>query len=123
FPEWGNIKSIIKVYREREYFKMKKRVVEKETSYYVSNSQFSAAEFGLFIRRQWFIENKDHHIRDTTFREDCSPKRVNPSVFAILLSTALNIMRAGEEENIRGSTINNAFNIMKMIKKFSVFLR
>ncbi|MFD7996161.1 hypothetical protein [Streptomyces mexicanus] len=34
-----------------------------------------AAELAVFVRRHWWIENKEHHVRDVTFREGASRVR------------------------------------------------
>ena len=67
----------------------------REVAYYVSQVRLDAADFGRAVRAHWGIENRDHHVRDRTLREDDSRIRRRPGIFARLRSFALNILRAG----------------------------
>jgi predicted transposase YbfD/YdcC len=75
---WKNcqIRTAIKVIREREEIKSGKKSLE--TSYYVSNEVGKYEELAQAIRRHWQVET-NNHIRDVTLREDQmrSKKRVS----------------------------------------------
>lgn len=62
------------------------------------------------IRKHWSIENKDHHVRDVTLKEDESRIRVNPENISALRSFALNILRINKIENIKGELYENSLD-------------
>ncbi len=55
-----------------------------------------------WLRGHWQIENRVHHVRDLTQREDASRIRTGngPPVMAALRNTATNIARLGGHDNI-----------------------
>jgi hypothetical protein len=72
-----------------------------------------------WIRRHWHIENRVHHVRDVTFREDLHQARTGngPAVIATLRNTAIgwhrttgatNIARATRQANRRSHDLINA---------------
>jgi predicted transposase YbfD/YdcC len=67
-----------------------------------------AARFNQLIRDHWGVENRVHHVRDTRLQEDASRIRRNPSIFALLRSFALNLMRFNGIENISQALYDNA---------------
>ena len=71
-----------------------------ETSFYLSNRPIDAKRAANAIREHWGIENRSHHVRDVTLREDASRIRKNPGVFARLRSFAYNILRFNQKDSI-----------------------
>ncbi|GAA2917072.1 ISAs1 family transposase [Actinoplanes cyaneus] len=59
-----------------------------------------------WIRRHWHIENKLHHVRDVTFREDLHQARTGsgPAVIATLRNTAIGWHRTTGATNIARAT-------------------
>lgn len=59
-----------------------------------------------WIRRHWHIENKIHHVRDVTFREDLHQARTDngPAVIATLRNTAIGWHRITGATNIARAT-------------------
>jgi predicted transposase YbfD/YdcC len=59
-----------------------------------------------WIRRHWHIENKIHHVRDVTFREDLHQARTGngPAVIATLRNTAIGYHRSTGATNIARAT-------------------
>ncbi|MGY3521134.1 ISAs1 family transposase, partial [Micromonospora sp. PTRAS2] len=59
-----------------------------------------------WIRRHWHIENRLHHIRDVTFREDLHQARTGngPAVIATLRNTAIGWHRTTGATNIARAT-------------------
>ena len=59
-----------------------------------------------WIRAEWQIENKIHHVRDVTFREDSHQARTSngPAVMATLRNTAIGFHRTNGETNIARAT-------------------
>ena len=57
--------------------------------------QATPAQLADLIRGHWAIENKIHHVRDTTFDEDRSQVRTGtaPQVMATLRNIAIGIIR------------------------------
>ncbi|MFG2043908.1 ISAs1 family transposase [Dactylosporangium sp. NPDC048998] len=60
------------------------------------------ADLQDWIRRAWHIENRLHHVRDVTFREDAHQARTGtgPAVIATLRNTAIGYHRTNGDTNI-----------------------
>jgi predicted transposase YbfD/YdcC len=76
-----------------------------ETVYALTSLDHRAADPGLlaaWLRGHWEIENRVHHVRDVTQREDASRIRTGngPQVLAALRNTATNLARLGGHDNI-----------------------
>lgn len=115
---WGKlIKAIIKVKRTRKIFNTKLKVWQKsiEISFYVSTTLLSAREFSNIIREHWWIENKNHYVRDVTLSEDKSRIRINPDRMVILRSMALNLMKINQVKNINQELFLNAMSLEKVL--------
>ena len=87
----------------------------REVAYYVSQVRLDAEDFGRAVRAHWGIENRDHHVRDRTLREDDSRIRRKPGVFARLRSFALNILRAGGVGNVSEAVYVNALSLDQLL--------
>ena len=92
----------IKVVRRRTTADGRRSV---ETVYALTSLDHRAAELGLlaaWLRGHWGIENRVHHVRDVTQREDASRIRTGngPQVMAALRNTATNIARLTGHDNI-----------------------
>ena len=66
----------------------------------------TARDLQIWIRRHWHIENKLHHVRDVTFREDLHQARTDngPAVIATLRNTAIGWHRITGATNIARAT-------------------
>lgn len=64
------------------------------------------ADLGTWARSEWHIENKVHHVRDVTLREDAHQARTRngPAVFATLRNTAIGFHRTNGAANIAEAT-------------------
>lgn len=76
-------------------------VTSRETVYAVTNldwGQVTAAGLAQLIRGHWSIENRVHHVRDTTFDEDRSQVRTGtaPRVMATLRNIAIGLIRTAD---------------------------
>jgi hypothetical protein len=87
----------------------------REVAYYVSQVRLDAATFGRAVRAHWGIENRDHHVRDRTLREDDSRIRRRPGIFARLRSFALNILRADGVTNVSEAVYTNALSLDQLL--------
>jgi hypothetical protein len=87
----------------------------RETAYYVSQVRLDAEDFGRAVRAHWGIENRDHHVRDRTLREDDSRIRRRPGIFARLRSFALNILRADGVTNVSEAVYVNALSLDQLL--------
>jgi hypothetical protein len=117
--EWPFIRRIVEVTRYREVTGETPSIT---TSYYVSNGGIDDDKYPECIRKHWFIENKNHYVRDATLREDFTVKRRNPVIFATCLSTGLNIMRSCGETNISGATYINSLKFENTLGKYESLL-
>jgi predicted transposase YbfD/YdcC len=66
----------------------------------------TARDLQTWIRRHWHIENRLHHVRDVTFREDLHQARTGngPAVIATLRNTAIGWHRTSGATNIARAT-------------------
>jgi predicted transposase YbfD/YdcC len=87
----------------------------EEVALYACQVRLDAATFGRAVRAHWGIENRDHHVRDRTLREDASRIRRKPGVFARLRSFALNILRAGGVANVSEAVYTNALSLDRLL--------
>jgi predicted transposase YbfD/YdcC len=81
----------------------------RETAYLTVSMTASHAQpddLQDWIRRHWHIENRVHHVRDVTFREDQHQARTGtgPAVIATLRNTAIGWHRTNNETNIARAT-------------------
>jgi hypothetical protein len=72
--------------------------------------QVDAAEIAHRIRRHWGIENKIHHVRDTTFAEDASRVRTGtaPRAMATLRNLAIGILKTAGHASIAAACRHHA---------------
>src|SRR4051795_6670342 len=87
----------------------------REVAYYVSQIRLDAEDFGRAVRAHWGIENRDHHVRDRTLREDDSRIRRRPGIFARLRSFALDILRAGGVGDVGEAVYVNALSLDQLL--------
>ena len=81
----------------------------RETAYLtvsLSAGHATARDLQTWIRRHWHIENRLHHVRDVTFREDLHQARTGngPAVIATLRNTAIGWHRSTGAINIARAT-------------------
>ena len=123
--EWPFIRGIIKVTRIRGDLSKPGSPSSKTEAYYVTNNkptQVSPREIKESIRRHWWIENKNHYVKDVAFKEDAGKTRVNPFVFAFCVDASLNIMRAYGVNNIKERLTNNSFSLKNTIHHLKKYL-
>jgi predicted transposase YbfD/YdcC len=116
--EWKEVKCIIEVKRVRKEFDTKAKEHEEPTveySYYVSTRKFTAVTFLKAIKDHWKIENKNHYVKDVTMNEDKSRNRKNPTIFAIIRSFVLNILRLNNFQNISLAIFSAGINLDKLL--------
>ncbi len=72
----------------------------------LSVAQAGPEELLALTRGHWEIENRCHHVRDTTFDEDRSQirRRNGPRVMATLRNFAMGLLRRAGWENIAEAT-------------------
>lgn len=112
--EWKEVEYIVEIKRTRQKFNTIEKSYEEQSieySYYVSTLLLDAKEFLKLIQNHWRIENRNHCVKDVTFKEDYSRIRINPMNFSILRSFSLNTLRANNVENIADARDRNKMNI------------
>jgi predicted transposase YbfD/YdcC len=118
--------SLIEVRRHTEVFDTAQRrfVVraDEAPAYYLStlSPQLPAREFAHLVRQHWAIENRLHHVLDTSMAEDASRIRRNPGVFACLRHLALNLLRSNGERNIAQALWRNALSLNRVLNYVGV---
>ncbi|WP_434742723.1 ISAs1 family transposase [Micromonospora sp. SH-82] len=81
----------------------------RETAYLTVSlpaGQAQPADLGTWARSEWHIENRLHHVRDVTLREDAHQARTGngPAVFATLHNAAIRCHRIDGATNIAEAT-------------------
>jgi predicted transposase YbfD/YdcC len=81
----------------------------RETAYLIitlPHDQASPVDLNLWARQEWIIENKSHHVRDMTLREDEQRARTGngPAVFAALRNAAIGYHHTNGAPNIARAT-------------------
>ncbi|MDR2794852.1 MAG: hypothetical protein LBB12_03680, partial [Holosporaceae bacterium] len=71
-----------------------------------------------YIREHWFIENKLHHVKDATFREDFTVKIVKPFAFSCIIDFAILLLRYWKICNLRDATYRFSLDCTSLLKKF-----
>lgn len=120
--EWLEyVESIIKVTRKTKTFDTKTKTWKErsEISYYISTFSSTAKVFHYAIRSHWWIENRNHYVKDVTMKEDLSRIRVNPQNFAKLRSFWLNIMRKEKVTDVENEMYENVLDINNMLVKYA----
>ncbi len=119
FPEWEEIRQMIRVHRVRE---IKRGKTSIEDAIYVCNDLLTAKDYSTYIRMHWLIENGLNYVKDVSFLEDSSKRHVNPTVFSTCISFALNIIRKNFDFNskkapsIRGLLVENSMKLEKILQ-------
>jgi hypothetical protein len=121
WPEWSEIKRVIRVTRFRQPTHSSK-TREPHSFYYASNTCLEGEVFAQAIRKYGWCENKNHYIRDTAFCEDNTTKRLGAFNFCVLLSTAMNILRTTQCQNIRKTLFENSMNFKNIENYIHLFV-
>ena len=102
--------------RQTSVFNTKEKIYKdrSEVAVYIANYEMDAMQPNELIRKHWHIENKDHHVRDVTLREDESRIRLNPENMSTLRSFALNVLRKNNIENIKGELYENSLDFYNL---------
>ncbi|MBA3280499.1 MAG: ISAs1 family transposase [Geodermatophilaceae bacterium] len=93
-PSWTGLAQVCRITRER----IVRGKASSETVYAITSltaDQAGAARLLALSREHWGIENKLHHVRDVTCREDQARTNAGnaPQVLAALRNTALTVVR------------------------------
>lgn len=109
FSDWPEVRQIFHIVRQREY---KGQTCEEHVYGITSLSQEEAGADKLLTlnRNHWHIENRLHHVRDMTFREDQSRIRHHGKA---------QIMCAMRNTAIALAALTGFSNVMEAIEVFS----
>lgn len=93
----------------RDEFALDGTALSKEFAFILTSSpagQTSPADLHTHVRQHWGIENKSHHVRDTTWREDHHQAwvRNGPHTMAALRNLALGLFRLNDIHKIKETT-------------------
>lgn len=108
---WPGVAQVLRRHCRRTLLKSGK--VEEETTYFVTSLSPARANAELLanlIRGHWTIENKVHHVRDVSFREDACGARTGAAAEALaaLHNGVLNALRFANRTNIAQALRYNA---------------
>jgi predicted transposase YbfD/YdcC len=87
----------------------------------VSNASLSAQEYSRFIRHHWFVENKMHYVKDVSFQEDKTVKRVNPFIFFACIDFSLNRLRKNKDISIKQKIYQSSLDVFSFLKNNKYF--
>jgi len=112
-----NIKSIIKIERTRRAFSTESKTWKKsyEESYYIGTKKFTAKEANTYVRGHWGVENRLHHVRDRSMKEDDCKVSFGAGNLSKLRSFVLNILRANGVKNIKNELFRNGVNLDRIL--------
>ena len=115
---WRFGKTLIEVTRETDVFDTRAKCwsPRQEVSLYFCTRILTAEQASKAVRGHWGIENRLHHVRDRTLKEDASRIRHKAACFARLRSWALNILRFNGATNIADALYRNALTFDNVIK-------
>ncbi len=109
--EFPHAAQILRIRRDRgdlDGVRISKEIVYAVTD--LNANQASPTQLATYARGHWSIENKLHHVRDVTYREDASQIRsgTGPRIMATLRNLAISTLRlAGRNENAKALRHNN----------------
>jgi len=118
--DWSYIQNIIRVTRFRQRLYGGEEP-SQEVTYYASNASFSAQEYSQYIRQHWFVENKMHHVKDVSFQEDKTVKRVNPFIFSACIDFSLNRLRKNKDMSIKQKIYQSSLNVFSFLEDNKYF--
>ncbi|MCX5115312.1 transposase [Streptomyces sp. NBC_00378] len=84
--------------------------------------QADAPEIAHRVREHWGIENKIHHVRDTTFAEDASRVRTGtaPRAMAALRNLAIGALRLTGCDNIAAGLRKHSRNATRLLATLGI---
>jgi predicted transposase YbfD/YdcC len=102
FPHIQQVACIL-----RNEFTLDKVRISKERAWIATSSgTATAADIHTHVREHWGIENKSHHVRDTTWHEDAQQTYTGsgPQVMATLRNAAASLLRLSGYTKIKETT-------------------
>ncbi|MBT0774326.1 ISAs1 family transposase [Kineosporia sp. J2-2] len=96
--------------------------VTRETAYLIVTLPTKDAlpvELNRWARQEWHIENRLHHVKDTTYREDEHRAHTGngPAVFAVLCNTAVGFHHRDGATNIARATRRAGRKVTELLQK------
>lgn len=93
----------------RDVYEISGQPVSKEIALMITSripEKTTAAEINMFTRKHWGIENKNHYVRDTVYREDNNQAWTGngPQALAITHNLAISLMRLKGVRAIKETT-------------------
>jgi predicted transposase YbfD/YdcC len=87
----------------RKVFTLSGECRSKELAWVLSSAEATAEDFHTYVRSHWGIENKSHHVRDTTWSEDAHQAHTGngPRAMATMRNLANGILRLNGVSDIR----------------------
>ncbi len=104
FPHAGQAACI-----RRDVFEITGDRISKEYAFILTSrteGKMTAADISLHVRGHWGIENKNHYIRDTVYREDHGQAWIGngPHALASLRNLAIGLFRLKNTDSIKETT-------------------
>jgi len=111
YLDWPGLAQVMRRHCRRTL--LKNGQVEEETTHFITSltpEQADAKVLAELIRGHWTIENKVHHVRDVSFREDACSARTGSAAQALaaLHNGILNALRFAGRTNIAQALRFNA---------------
>ena len=88
----------------------------------VPRARADAESLLRYVRGHWTIENRSHHVRDTTFGEDASQirKGAGPEVMAAFRNAAIGFLRVTGADNIAAALRRNAAQVNDLFTRLGI---
>ena len=118
---WSSVRQVFRITRERTFRDREtgERKTTTDIAYGITDltrDQANAERLLAYNRGHWGIENKTHHTRDVTFREDAHQAKsgFGPQVMAAVRNTATAICRLYGSLNIAEARREFAWNPQRL---------
>ena len=118
---WSSVQQVFRITRQRTLRDREtgERKTTTEVVYGITDltrNQANAQQLLAYNRSHWGIENKSHHTRDVTFREDAHQAKsgFGPQVMAAARNTAIAICRLYGSLNIAETRREFAWNPQRL---------
>lgn len=115
--QWPEVRAGARLFRSTVRKQGNKFIETRNPNYFICNKKLSALELAQAIRKHWWIENTNHHIRDKALLEDDNRIKVKAENMMIIRSFGYNIIQANKSNKAFCSQMErNKLNFDKVLQ-------
>ena len=120
-PQWTGLAQVLQLERTTHRDGNTTREVEYAITS-LSPDRASAAELLTLWRGHWGIENREHWVRDTHWREDRCRVRLGRGAhnLAAFRNAAINLLRLAKTTNLAAALRENAYRVERLFAKLGI---